>query len=621
MTKQTGLLQRLPAWLLALYVVATIPLLANAQEDSQAIKNLYDRALDFDESKLDSFPSYITRIKEASLKVRFEKGGILAERLEGIEAELDGDYKEAITHYLACLGIARQKGWVNYEHAALSDLGIVYTQIKNPAKAKEYYREAAVVSEKRGEEYAILNSLTNLGAICNQLHEADSALYYLNKAADRVKSFKQPQDLTSLRNNLGNAWFAKKDFLRALPYFRQNYQVNLAQGDSAELWYDVLNMGDVMIELKQYDSARYWIDEALRLAIGLGSKRKEADTYQLYAKYYDMTGNYRGAFSALQQWNRIDTSLVNAETRQTIVEMDERYKARQREQENKLLQSQVLAGTLRFRNLLIALCSIAVLAIATGVFLYRDRVRNRKLEQINALVHAQNEKLADLNAEKNALISMVSHDLHTPFTTIHMWAQVLDAEEASFTEEQRKAIERIRKAAAGGEQLINRILDVEASDVNRKRIQLEPVQLHDLLRDIARNFQLEADMKGVILLKGSLPAITLLSDRQLLERAISNLLSNALKFSSAGDRVWLEASVEPGEVQIKVRDEGPGISPEDQRKIFAQYTRADASPTGGEKSTGLGLFIVQRIMHELQGSVTCTSAPGEGATFTLHLRT
>jgi signal transduction histidine kinase len=621
MHRKTGLIRILSACLLALLFMAAIPRLARAQADSQFIKALYDRVLDFDESKLDSFPFYITLIKEASFKARFEKGGILSERLEGIEAELDGDYKEAISHYLACLEIARQKGWVNYEHAALSDLGIVYTEIRNPAKAKEYYREAVVVSERRGEEYAILNSLTNLGAICNQLREADSALFYLNKAADRVKTFKNPQDLTSLRNNLGNAWFAKRNFLRALPFFRQNYEQNLAKGDSGQLWYDVLNMGDVMIELNKFDSAKYWIDEAMRLAMGQGSKRREADVYQLYAKYYESTGNYQRAYAALQQWNGIDTSLVNAETRQTILEMDERYKARQREQENKLLQSQVLAGTLRFRNLLIALCSIAILAIATGVFLYRDRVRNRKLEQINALVQAQNDKLADLNAEKNALISMVSHDLHTPFTTIQMWSQVLDAGNPAFTEDQRKAVERIRKAAAGGEQLINRILDVEASDVNNKRIQLEPIRVHELLPDIVRNFQLEADMKGVILLKGSIPPITLLSDRQMLERAISNLLSNALKFSSSGGRVWLEAGAAPGEVQVRVRDEGPGISPEDQRKIFAQYTRADARPTGGEKSTGLGLFIVQRIMQELQGAVTCKSAPGEGAEFTLHLRT
>jgi signal transduction histidine kinase len=380
-------------------------------------------------------------------------------------------------------------------------------------------------------------------------------------------------------------------------------------------------MGDVMIERREFDSAKYWIDEAMRLAVGQRSRRKEADVYQLYAKYYDATGNYRRAFSALKQWNGIDTSLVNAETRQTILEMDERYKARQREQENKLLQSEVLAGTLRFRNLLIALCSIAVLAIATGVFLYRDRIKNRKLEQSNALIHAQNEKLADLNAEKNALISMVSHDLHTPFTTIQMWAQVLEADNAPFTDDQRKAIDRIRKAAAGGDMLINRILDVESSDVNRKRIQLEPVELHALLHELARNVQPEAGKKQITLITGDIPTITLLSDRQLLERAISNLLSNALKFSPAGGRVWLDAGVEPGEVQVRVRDEGPGISPEDQRKIFAQYTRADASPTGGEKSTGLGLFIVQRIMHELQGEVTCRSQPGQGAEFTLHLRT
>jgi signal transduction histidine kinase len=169
--------------------------------------------------------------------------------------------------------------------------------------------------------------------------------------------------------------------------------------------------------------------------------------------------------------------------------------------------------------------------------------------------------------------------------------------------------------------MISRVLDVEGSDVDRRRIQLETIDVADLLRELAKTYDMDARTKSITIITPGLDQqLTLLSDRQLLERAIANLLSNAVKYSPPGGKIWLSVEAQNSQVLIRVRDEGPGISAEDQRKIFSKYTQATSRPTGGEKSTGLGLFIVQRIMDELQGEVSCTSTPGKGAEFTLRLR-
>lgn len=594
---------------------------AQAQIDTQQVKNLYDKALEFDENEIDSFPLYIARIDSASERLKFAKGDVLSERLRGIQAELSGDYQGAITHYLNCLDISRKNSWDIYEDCALSDLGIVYTNSKNPTRAKEYYKQAVDRALKKGETFSVVNSLTNLGAICNMLRQTDSALIYLNQALDYARRDSGFTDLVSLRNNLGNAWFARGEYSKALAYFRENHLQSIKAGDSTQLWYDVLNMGDVMIELKRYDSARSLIDRAMKLAIHLGSRRKVADVEQLNAKYYERIGDYKKAFSALREWSVIDTSLINAETRQSLLEMEERFKSKQREQENRLLQTEVEAGKLRSRNLMIGLWSSLALIAASIVFIYLNRKKNRKLEEKNRLIEAQNEKLADLNAEKNSLISMVSHDLHTPFTTIQMWSQVLESGRADWNEEQRKALGRIRGAAENGAQMISRVLDVEASDVDRKRILLESIAVPELLRDLADSYRMEAAAKEItIVTPGKDVRIDLLTDKQLLERAVANLLSNSLKYSPAGSRVFLMVDRADDLVSIHVQDEGPGISPEDQARLFGKYAKAGNRPTGDEKSTGLGLYIVRRIMDELQGTVRCTSSPGEGTRFTLELR-
>jgi signal transduction histidine kinase len=592
-----------------------------AQSDTQAIIKLYDKALDFDDSKIDSLKICITLIENSSKKLGYENGEILSTRLKGINAEFSGDFNAAITCYLHCLDLSRHAGLTKYESSALSDLAYIHMQLKNPSKAKEFYQQSTALSKKNGEAVSIISNLTNLGGICNQLGQTDSALFYLNEAWLIANTLKEKTDLTYLRNNTGNAWFRKKEWAKALQYFHMNAQENILNNDKDQLWYDVLNMADVYIEMTKYDSAKIYLENAMNLAMELGSKRKEADVYSLYSKYYSRIGKYESAYNALQQWNTYDTSLVNEETRQNIAELEQRFHAREREQENKLLVTQFEAEKFRAHNLFLLAIAIAGIALATIFFLFLIRKKNIKLEEKNALIQQQNSKLADLNAEKNSLISIVSHDLGTPFASIRMWSQLLESDPASLNQEQQKAIDRIKSSLDKGESMIRNILNIEKDEINTRAINLEEIDLLQLVKGVIEDHDEKAAKKDIdIHFEHPVKMQLVITDSQLLKRVIDNLLSNAIKFSPPGKNVFIELKKQEQQVFLSVRDEGPGI-PEDELKIlFSKYGKTSVRPTAGETSTGLGLSIVKRIMQELNGDVNCQSTVGVGSVFAITLK-
>jgi signal transduction histidine kinase len=592
-----------------------------AQDDTTAVKLMYDRALDFDESKTDSIGIIADLIEKKSATLHFDKGELLSRRLRGIQAEYTADYEEAISQYLKCLELARSKKLPEYEESALSDLAFVYTGQRNPAKAKEFYFAAAQIAIARNNPSAIVTDLLNLGAICNQLHQPDSAIHYLEKANEVASRYPGLFDLTSLRNNFGNAWFQKKEWQKSLEFFRLNYSENLQSGSKTQIWYDVLNMADVYIELHKFDSASLFLTKAMQLARELASDRKQADVHQLYGKYYAARKDYRNAYLSVQQWKSIDSSLVNTETRQSILELEERFKAREREQANKLLQAEVTRQRYQTIYLAILALAVSVVAVIVGFSLFMIRRKNKKLNEQNELISRQNEKLAELNTEKNSLISIVSHDLSTPFSSIKMWAQLLEQEKTDLSENQARAVNRILSSTEQGEKLIRNILDIERVETNRRQIQIERIDLRTLLADTAEEQRISMQQKNILLEEdcGSKPVL-IMSDRQLLQRVFGNLLSNAIKFTPHHKKIFLQLRESDGKATVTIRDEGVGISPEDQKKLFSKYGRLSSKPTGGEPSTGLGLSIVKRILDELNGVIICESEPGKGSVFRIELK-
>jgi len=100
-----------------------------------------------------------------------------------------------------------------------------------------------------------------------------------------------------------------------------------------------------------------------------------------------------------------------------------------------------------------------------------------------------------------------------------------------------------------------------------------------------------------------------------MSQVLENLVSNAVKYSPPGKNIFVRLKKEASAARCEVQDEGPGLSAEDQKKLFGKFARLSAKPTGGEHATGLGLSIVKRMVEAMHGKVWCESEPGKGATF------
>jgi two-component system sensor histidine kinase/response regulator len=150
---------------------------------------------------------------------------------------------------------------------------------------------------------------------------------------------------------------------------------------------------------------------------------------------------------------------------------------------------------------------------------------------------------------------------------------------------------------------------------------LGAVNLVDIAAMVVQQYQ-EAAQRKQLEIRTNFPvgAVNVLADASALDQVLDNLLSNALKFSPPGKKIFVDIRQTKGNrVECLIRDEGPGFTTEDKARMFRRYGRLSARPTGGEPSTGLGLSIVRKLVGAMDGELSCESKPGQGAAFTVCL--
>lgn len=598
----------------------------SAQVDTASILLAYQKGMNYTEAQADSVNYYANFIDHAIEKVNYPTARVLALRLHGYYYENKADYKRAIDYYLQTLDEAKKIGDVDHQINALTDLTVMYTEMKQPLKAKDIYLECVALNKKRGDAGSLVTAYINLAPLYNHLGQYDSALYFLQEGLriGKPREERGLEDLSNLYNNLGQTYYFLKEYDKSIVYFAGNYRRHLTRrglAAKANLWFDVLNLADSYTQKGELDSAVKYATIALDLANELNSRSKQSDTYQVLSRLAQRKGDYRKAYEYQSNWYQLDTAIVNRETYKAIAELEEKYEARQHENEMLLLQGEIVQQKFHTRILLIAIGSLLIVAIVAGMAFVVKRRVNRKLQATNDLVTRQNERLSELNYEKNSLISIVSHDLSTPFASIGMWTQLLQSDVSNLTIEQKKALSRVEQATAYGEKLIRHILDVEKVQTNQRKLQLENLDLRIFSESIIDSFQPAAQKKKIHLrLECPEKSLYFLSDRQLLTRMLENLLSNAIKYTEQGKNVWMSVSEDRDAISIKVRDEGVGIEKDELPHLFSKYSKISSQPTNGEPSTGLGLSIVKRICEELNGRISCESSVGEGSIFTVILK-
>lgn len=589
---------------ISLFLLLLLPFQSPAQQSPNEWDD-YISSIDFlDMANKDSLPGWSEKLAASG----YPRAEAYALRLKGFYEDYNDNRSEALDWYLKFMEATKTLGNPDDELSAVSDL--VYTYIHSARHLEAKKQILSLLNRRKTSDFspkrlAILYN--NLGQCYQNEQKMDSALIYYERS---LKIKEEAGDQTGIANskiNLASLNIKLQNYQQALQYSNENISY-LQNKPSADLWYNLINKAGALSGLNRDYETKETIQQALKLAESLDSKSLIQQSHEWLAAAHKELGEFEAAFEELTQSNTLKSELLNEQTSQKIAELQEAYNAEERENENRLLSTQIESQKNRQLALIIGILALTALAGIIG-FAYR---KNRKK---NALIEAQNEKLTQLNTEKNHLMSVVSHDLSSPFSAIKLWAQGL---KESSEKELKEAEEMISKTADFGLQTIKSILTIDKDELHG--VQLQKVDLADLTRDLMTRFKPLAEAKEINLkVSVEQDRETLLTDRSLLFRALENLLSNAIKYSNQNSEVIFRTYETGQSLCFEVKDFGKGISESEQKTLFDRYQTTDNKPTAGESSHGLGLHIVKRIAGELGGIVKVESERGKGSVFRLIL--
>ena len=229
------------------------------------------------------------------------------------------------------------------------------------------------------------------------------------------------------------------------------------------------------------------------------------------------------------------------------------------------------------------------------------------------------EQLAETESERSRYqqaIQFVTHEMRTPLSAIQGSSELMNRYKLS-EEKQKQLSQQIHAESKRLASMIQTFLDVERLSAGQLNLKQEPFEIAKIVTTCVDRVRPLAERKSINIELHDCATATVTGDRELMEYAVYNLLTNAVKYSPAETKVDVSASLQDGQLSVAVQDEGIGMSAEELKKIGQKFYRTKRAEQSGEVGTGIGLSIVQQIITHHGGRLKVTSSPGRGSCFTM----
>jgi len=562
-----------------------------------------------------------------------------------------GKNKEALQHTLQAYKYYNNPDRRLESWSVMNNLGIIYDEMGLYSEALDHYLNAMEIVEEIDDNKGQIVLSNNIGIIYNIMENNEKALVYYNKAMELSGIIGDKENESILLNNIAFIHLESGDTLRAIKALKNSVKISKENNLKCNIPYGMEGLGDIYVSLGRTDSAKYYLEEALKLSdecqnVGLTASayrdlgklytllsefKKGAElfskslklttdagivnetietTEQLY-KLYKKQGNTALALKYYEEYSLLRDSIFSTQNSDKITRLTAEFEFKKEKQRLEFEQSEIELGhkeeigrqQSNRNSILTALILTILLAITLGRSYY--------------LIQSRNAKLQELNEEKNTLMGVVAHDLRSPLNNIKALMNLLK-EGAAHTHdmEQIQYLGLIDDTTDRMREMIDRVLDLGAIEEMKVNLNTERVDLGKSLLRVSKNFKHVASQKTIHIQNNVAENENYANvDANYLTQIFDNLISNAIKFSDKGTNVYLSIDVINGHQTICVKDEGPGISIDDQAIMFKKFQKLSAKPTDNEESTGLGLSIVKKFVEAMQGEIWCESELQKGSTF------
>jgi signal transduction histidine kinase len=221
--------------------------------------------------------------------------------------------------------------------------------------------------------------------------------------------------------------------------------------------------------------------------------------------------------------------------------------------------------------------------------------------------------------QQSDFVSAVSHEFRTPLTALRQLSELFIQGRVPSDEVRQKYYEALDRESGRLERLVEGLLKFGRMEAGAEKHQFAAIDMEDFLRKLVAEFLHHAGRHCHVELNTNGKGLAVRADSEALGCAVWNLLDNAVKYSQENRAVWMELGRVNGSVAIRVRDQGMGIAPDDQGRIFQKFVRGAAARSLGVPGTGIGLAVAHQIVKRHGGEIQLESEPGQGSTFTVLL--
>ncbi len=554
----------------------------------------------------------VLKIKE-DLKIKKGVGPTLY--TIAVAYRLSGDLAQALEYSFKSLEVRKENK--NAKGIALSLQGIatVYYVQKKYEDALKYATESFELSQSIGYDVGTANAAVSIANSYSDMDQYEKSLSYYNEALVLYEKLGHRNQATCL-DNIGNVYLKEKNYKSALDYQKRAHALRIEQNNETGLATSNINLGITYFQMNQNNKSLEYCLKGLDYASKTENLNLILNACECLYQTYEAIGDIKNAYKYYQNYTVAKDSLDGLEKTKSIEEIESKYELKEKEaviteRERDIAREQ----TKQSNTIIISLLIVGLLSILFAGLRSRLLKRRREAEMTAEKEHIEAEKLREMDRIKSSFFTNISHEIRTPLTLIMSpLEQILNG---TLKGDLLKYQQIMYRNGQRLQALINQLLDLSKLESGHLQLNLHEEDLSQYLKTIAYSFNSLADRKQIIYsIEPIADNILAYFDKDVLEKILMNLISNAFKFTPEEGTIHIRFVYAENKLTVAVKDSGIGI-PEDQVDTIFNRFYSSSSESELQMSSGIGLALTKELVELCEGEIHVESEVKIGSTFTV----
>ncbi len=561
-------------------------------------------------------------IQEVEIGKALNSDYLLADAYEGIAYvyETEKEWAQALQYSFKSLDIAKKSGLQSDLAYAYHELGSVYLGLNDHLRAEQFIKKAKGIFTAGADTDRIALCNVDLAKVYIQMGYYNLAKPHLDTAVWLFKAWDEQFQVAETYQQLGQLAIKQSLYDDAENYFNQALGVyDVYPAAPADQVYALVGLGAVALGKKDYPKALAIFNTQMEKLKKLDDLEKQLECLQYMAVADSATGNFKEAFSYMQQSRSLYDTVYNQKKNRAAERMLIEFGIERQNSENKILKSKYEEQQSR---LIIILAASAVLLLGAIflVFLYRQKNSALKsIEKLQEETAQRNREMLNTNNVKDKLISMIAHDVRSPLASVQN-TLTLTREKILNTDEFAQLSQMLEMDIQHLMGMLDNTLLWAREQMIDIGVNKTTFKIHKVILDVIELYQQTGISKEVTIHNNISKDTEVFSDIDIISTVLRNILSNAVKFTPHCKHIYIEQTNLKSKILISVKDEGVGITDDVLKKINNKEFISTRG-TDNEKGTGLGLLFSRDLLIKLGEDFQISSVLGKGTAITISIST